>query len=370
MAKPRVFVSSTYYDLKHLRSSLENFIEALGYEPVLSEKDDIAYLPDAPLDESCYREARNSDIYVLIVGGRYGSKTSAGGKNKGSTEGFYERYESITKQEYVSACERNIPVYVLIESSVDSEYQTWLRNRGKKDVKYAHVDSVNIFHFIEHIRDQQKNNPVKSFSRYAEIESYLREQWAGFFRELIHRMSAQHQIEDLDAKINSLSETSETLKRYMEEVVSQVSQEKRAASEIIREENERLRQAKLDAEFTSIGYIGHLKRAHEMGVDHLRESLRSAKDYEAFVLGLFVEISEIPMCTLSSKAFAELNEAREQLEKAAFPREQLYAYREKYETRLSEESKPKKRSTRKVTPKKSPAKKTQARKPPQKRDSN
>lgn len=73
MARPRVFVSSTHYDLKHLRSSIENFIEQLGYEPVLSEKDSIAYLPDAPLDESCYREARNSDIFVLIVGGRYGS---------------------------------------------------------------------------------------------------------------------------------------------------------------------------------------------------------------------------------------------------------------------------------------------------------
>ena len=46
MAKPRVFVSSTYYDLKHLRSSLENFVESLGFEPVLSEKGDIAYAPD------------------------------------------------------------------------------------------------------------------------------------------------------------------------------------------------------------------------------------------------------------------------------------------------------------------------------------
>jgi len=38
MSKPRIFVSSTYYDLKHVRSSLEAFIERLGYEPILSEK--------------------------------------------------------------------------------------------------------------------------------------------------------------------------------------------------------------------------------------------------------------------------------------------------------------------------------------------
>jgi hypothetical protein len=49
MAKPRVFVSSTYYDLKYVRSSLELFIESLGYDAVLSEKGGVAYIPDRAL---------------------------------------------------------------------------------------------------------------------------------------------------------------------------------------------------------------------------------------------------------------------------------------------------------------------------------
>ena len=52
MAKPRVFISSTYYDLKHVRSSLENFVESLGFEAILSEKGSITYSHDIPLDES------------------------------------------------------------------------------------------------------------------------------------------------------------------------------------------------------------------------------------------------------------------------------------------------------------------------------
>ena len=94
MARPRVFVSSTYYDLKHICASLDLFIEQLGYESVLSEKGDIAYAHDRPLDESCYREASSVDIFVLILGGRYGSEASSDQKKPDHL--FYERYDSIT----------------------------------------------------------------------------------------------------------------------------------------------------------------------------------------------------------------------------------------------------------------------------------
>jgi len=119
MAKPRVFVSSTYYDLKHIRASLDLFVDSLGFEPVLSEKGDIAYTPDRALDESCFREAESADIFVIIVGGRYGSE--AGGTNRKLPPTFFDRYESITKKEYESAASRDIPIYVLIETVTRSE---------------------------------------------------------------------------------------------------------------------------------------------------------------------------------------------------------------------------------------------------------
>ena len=74
--KPRVFVSSTHYDLKYLRSSLEALVESLGFDAILSEKSAITYDPDTHLDESCYRAASEADIFVLIIGGRYGSPSS------------------------------------------------------------------------------------------------------------------------------------------------------------------------------------------------------------------------------------------------------------------------------------------------------
>lgn len=38
MANLRVFVSSTFYDLHHVRNDLFNFLSSMGYEPVLHEK--------------------------------------------------------------------------------------------------------------------------------------------------------------------------------------------------------------------------------------------------------------------------------------------------------------------------------------------
>ena len=50
MTKPRVFVSSTYYDLKYVRNNLEQFISRMGYDPVLFERGGIAFEHDEPLD--------------------------------------------------------------------------------------------------------------------------------------------------------------------------------------------------------------------------------------------------------------------------------------------------------------------------------
>ena len=221
MAKPRVFVSSTFYDLKHVRSSLDLFIESLGFEPVLSEKGDIAFTPDSPLDESCYREAANADIFVLIIGGRYG--TEASGKQKAPNRAFFERYESITKKEYESAIARDIPVYVLVENNVYSEYQTYLRNKDNKDVTYAHVDSANVFRLIEDILSKPRNNPTHTFERFADIEGWLREQWSGLFRELLQRQSQQQQLSALGAQVSELRAINETLRKYLEAVMKGIT---------------------------------------------------------------------------------------------------------------------------------------------------
>ena len=235
MARPRVFVSSTYYDLKHIRSSLDNFIDSLGFEAVLSEKGDIAYSPDLPLDESCYREAQHADILVLIIGGRYGS--AATGEEKHPSDEFLGRYDSITKKEYQSAVDRDIPTYILVEADVYSEYQTYLCNRDNRTVEYAHVDSINIFRLLGEVLSKPRNNPVHAFERSADIEAWLRQQWSGLFQKLLQRMTRQQQIATLSDQVQALSAINETLQRYLETVMSKVSPDE--APELIEAERKR-----------------------------------------------------------------------------------------------------------------------------------
>ncbi len=274
MAKPRIFISSTFYDLKQVRSSLETFVLGLGFDPVLSEKGSIAYTPDVPLDESCYREAQSSDVFVLIIGGRYGSEVS--GESTSRRKEFFDRYESITRKEYESAVERDIPIYILIEKSVYAEYETFKRNRENQTIQYAYVDSVNIFTFIDYVLTRPRNNPVYHFELSSEIETWLREQWAGLFRELIRTRKDRAQISSLANQVADLKNISTTLKRYLEEVVSRVGNEEQA-KEIIDEEDARLSETRELNELASNEVVGYLKHAYKIPVEDARNIFTQAK---------------------------------------------------------------------------------------------
>jgi hypothetical protein len=281
MAKPRIFVSSTYFDLKHIRSSLDLFIDGLGYESILSEKGDIAYSPDIPLDESCYREVENVDIFILIIGSRYGSEATTEEKKENRT--FFERYESITKKEYETALSNDIPSYILVETNVYAEYKTYLRNKGSNEINYAHVESINIFKFIEEVLSKQRNNPIFTFERYAQIEEWLKSQWAGLFRELLRRKTQQTQLKSLTAEVTGLQEVNNTLKTYMEALMSRVS--KTQTSKIIQSEEKRLKDLNLKKQVSKnrfYEYVYNLSGG-KMKLDDFVNIQSKVKSYDEFI---------------------------------------------------------------------------------------
>lgn len=352
MAATRVFVSSTYYDLKHIRSSMETFIESLGYDAVLSEKGSIAYSPDQALDESCYREVKNCEIYVLIVGGRYGSEKS---ETRTSTpRSFFDRYESVTKLEYSAALKDDVPIYVLIERAVYAEYQTFLKNRSNDNIVYAHVDSVNIFHFIDFILAQTRNNPMQTFDKFADIESWLRLQWSGLFRELLKERSSEAQLTDLASQVTQLSEVNQTLRRYLEEVVTKLAPPKEAAS-LIKAEDARLTDAEVLHKLGENKFMRYLCRVEGASLQQLRPALADATTVDDFI-DRVKSIPESPaelhrrvrILMSSDRARTDFNEARRIVGKTELQSEQDEAEAEEITTPPVAESvdieKPKRRS--------------------------
>ncbi len=76
MATPRVFISSTYYDLKHVRNDVCHFITSLGYTPVMHDRGGVAYTQTEPLESSCYSELATCNIVVCIIGDHFGTQSS------------------------------------------------------------------------------------------------------------------------------------------------------------------------------------------------------------------------------------------------------------------------------------------------------
>ena len=130
MAKPRIFISSTFYDLRQIRSDIDIFIETLGYEAIRNEEGDIPYDKEEALEEYCYNEIKSIDILISIIGGRFGTEVK-------------QNAYSISQTELRKALKEKKQVYIFIDKNVLSEYETYRLNKDKEDIKYKFVDNLN-----------------------------------------------------------------------------------------------------------------------------------------------------------------------------------------------------------------------------------
>ncbi|WP_421805420.1 DUF4062 domain-containing protein [Flagellimonas sp.] len=198
MAKPRIFISSTFYDLRQVRADLDFFIEQMGYEPIRNEEGDIPYGKDEALEEYCYKEIKNIDILVCIIGGRFGSESKQNNRS------------SITQMELKAALSEGKQVYTFVESNVLSEYETYLMNKDG-DIKYRYVDDKRIYEFIEEIKSLKANNTIKGFETASDIVKYLREQMAGLFQRFLEEQTRVREI----GLIKGLEKTAQTLNKLV-----------------------------------------------------------------------------------------------------------------------------------------------------------
>lgn len=202
MAIPRVFISSTFYDLKHVRDDIERFVKELGYEPVRNETGAIPYGKEERPEQYAYREVELCDILVAIIGGRYG------------TESSQDNPYSISQQEIKTAVERGVQVFIFIEQSVFAEYSTYRLNKNNPNVNYSFVDNIRVYQFIEEVFTLPKNNPISQFGSSKDIIDYLQLQWAGLFQRFLKEQQRIAEIKVLE-EMKTVASTLRQLVDYL-----------------------------------------------------------------------------------------------------------------------------------------------------------
>lgn len=196
MAGLRVFVSSTYYDLQHVRNDLYNFLSSMGYEAVMHERGGVAYSQDVPLEQSCYDELSLCDIVICVIGNKYGTESDIGNY-------------SITLEELQKAIKAKKKVYTYIVKDVYIENGTYQRNASKGSFESAYVDNIKIHEFITELKKTVKNNPILPFDSVDEIITNLKVQLSGLFQKLLTQESVateQKTYYDLQALSTLISE--------------------------------------------------------------------------------------------------------------------------------------------------------------------
>ncbi|MCL2397244.1 MAG: DUF4062 domain-containing protein [Defluviitaleaceae bacterium] len=209
MPAPKIFVSSTCYDLRQIRQDIEGFIKSFGYLAILSEKHSVTYNVKESLEADCYNELSSCEMLIGIVGGRYGSESS---DNSGN---------SISMNEMLKAIELNKQSYIFIDKNVNTEFHTYSRNIGK-EMEYAFVDDVRIFEFIEKLRGKANIVVINDFSTANDITDCLRAQWAGLFQTFLYNKEQQRQSEGLltiKTVIEGLLQASDKLSEGVDEII-------------------------------------------------------------------------------------------------------------------------------------------------------
>lgn len=199
MAAPRVFISSTFYDLHHVRNDIEGFLKNIGYDPIMHERGSVPYSQKETLERSCYEEVSHSDIVVSIIGGKFGTTS-------------HDNDGSITMGELDRALNEGKILYIFIDRNVDAENKTFEANDGK--IRPFHADDIRVHKYISELRRKCRNHPIETFESSLDIVEHLKRQFAGKFQQLL-QIESNSSTSELAANI---SESTFNLTRTIDDI--------------------------------------------------------------------------------------------------------------------------------------------------------
>lgn len=219
MAYPRVFISSTCYDLGEIRDSLLDYLQSLHFDPILSERGDVFYHPDLHTHEACVTEVENCHLFILIIGGRFG------GEYKIDTS------KSITNAEYSAARALNRPVFTFIKRDLYDDHRLYQRNKSKKavmkEIEFPSVEkqefAPQIFEFINEVRLAEVNNGFFPFEYARDLRDLLGKQFAGMMCDFLNKRLKEKEHIKLTQLFDNLSLVNKKTEEILENIYKKVN---------------------------------------------------------------------------------------------------------------------------------------------------
>ncbi|MDE1570330.1 DUF4062 domain-containing protein [Aquabacter sediminis] len=163
MAKPRIFLSSTCFDLSDARAELTSFLNGCGFEVLNSQSGKFGVKPKVHSHDACLAMMEQADYVVLIIGGR------RGGTYVGSEK-------SITNEEIRAAQKLDRPVFAFLDKRVDALRAAYRKNPGADFTPT--IDDVRIVDFVDTIAAGHEDNWLHLFDNVTDIKSALTAQFA------------------------------------------------------------------------------------------------------------------------------------------------------------------------------------------------
>lgn len=237
MASPKVFVSSTCYDLGMVREQIRSFLISLGYDPIMSEYSDVLYDPRHHTHSNCLQEIPNVDMVVLLVGSRFGGKAIPEALNLIDIDNLLKSSFdtsvlddadklSVTQLEVLKAIDDSIPVFAFVDEKVWHDHLVYEKNKDLVgSITFPSIDKPDsakfIFEFLNFLRSRTEGNSVIPFGKTEDIENHLRKQWSALFQRLLQEQRTARtderrsnliteQIEDLKTAVLSTLGNSQT----------------------------------------------------------------------------------------------------------------------------------------------------------------
>lgn len=149
--RKEVFLSSTYSDLKDLRTQIADFLGRRGMKVIRSEDADFPRSSGAHRHDICLKRVNEMPNFLLVVDGRAG-KPYSGAKRE-------YRGLTITHAEAREAFKKRRGWNCFVRHDVLTKYEVWAHNKRREDIEFEGVDK-KVFLLLDEIEGLGKWNQI------------------------------------------------------------------------------------------------------------------------------------------------------------------------------------------------------------------